>query len=349
MNHSARNREEKSRQAGQDGTLITLIKGGLVGIANIIPGVSGGSFALILGIFDRLVGALNNIGPRTVQAALRLVTGRFRDRARSDFLEELRRIDASFLVTLIVGSLISILACSFLIDYLLQEHYSPTLAFFIGLILPSILVPWRMMARRGALILWAIPGMALTVGVSLVIPDNAAGADNLLVALGTGAVAISAMILPGISGSFVMLVLGQYQNVIGKITALQLGLVEGQIDFGALFWLGALAVGMGVGILAFARLLNFLLARFRSATMAFLIGLLLGSLWVLWPFKDISAGAQVTGRSGELKQEVRIATAPNRLPDNPREALIALAAVAAGLAGSAGMVMLGGTKKGEAE
>ncbi len=341
------NRGGRSGKRGRDGVIATLIKGGLVGIANIIPGVSGGSFALILGIFDRLVGALNNIGPATLRATLRFVTGRFRGEAKNEFFEEMRRIDAWFLVTLMAGSVVSILACSFLIDFLLQEHYSPTLAFFIGLILPSVLVPWRMMGRRGALILWAIPGMVLTVGVSLVIPDNAAGADNMLVALGTGAIAISAMILPGISGSFVMLVLGQYQNVIGKITTLQLGLMEGSIDFGALFWLGALAVGMGVGILAFARLLNFLLARFRSATMAFLIGLLLGSLWVLWPFKEISSGAQVTGRSGEVKQEVRIATAPNRLPNNMKEALIAFAAVAAGLAGSAGMVMLGGKEKGE--
>ncbi len=338
---------EKSRGAVQhDGAAITFIKGGLIGIANIIPGVSGGTFALILGIFDRMIGSLNRIGAETVGAALRFVKGGFRGDARQAFAKELQRIDAAFLATLMFGSTVVILASSFLIDYLLQEQYSPTLAFFIGLILPSILVPWRMMGtERGARILWAIPGAALTIGVSLVIPDNAAGADNPLVALGTGAIAISAMILPGISGSFVMLVLGQYQNVIGKLTSLQLGLMDGRIEWGALLWLAALAVGMGIGILAFARLLNFLLARFRSATMACLIGLLLGSLWVLWPFKDISAGAELTGRSGEVKQEVRIATAPNRLPDNPRETLIALAAVVAGLGGSAGLIRLGGKGK----
>lgn len=335
-------------RARRDGAAVTLLKGGLVGIANIIPGVSGGSFALILGIFDRLVGSLNRIGPRTAAAALGLVRGGFRGGALRAFREELRRIDAAFLAVLAAGSMIAILACSFLIDYLLSEQYSPTLAFFVGLILPSVLVPWRMMERRGALVLWALPGAALTVGVSLMIPDNTAGADNLLVALATGAIAISAMILPGISGSFVMLVLGQYQNVIGKITDLQRGLVEGAVEIGPLVWLVALAAGMGVGILAFARLLNFLLARYRSATMAFLIGLLLGSLWVLWPFKEIAAGAEVVGRSGEVKQEVRIATAPNRLPASAREALVAFAAGIAGLAGSAGMIVLGSRKGGEA-
>jgi len=75
--------------------------------------------------------------------------------------------------------------------------------------------------------------------------------------------------------------------------------------------------------------------------MAFLIGLLLGSLWVLWPFKEISAGAQIAGRDGEVKQEIQIATAPNRLPRERKESLIAAAALAVGLAGSAGMIALG--------
>ncbi len=328
-----------------DSAITTLVKGGLIGIANIIPGVSGGTFALILGVFDRLIGALNNIGPETARAVFGAIRSGFRGDGKRRFIQELRRIDALFLALLITGSVIVILGSSFLIDYLLQEHYSPTLAFFVGLILPSILVPWRMMGNRGAILLWALPGVALTVGVSLVIPDNAAGSDNLLIALGTGAIAISAMILPGISGSFVMLVLGQYQNVIGKITSLQIGLLDGRIDWGSLFWLGALAVGMGVGILAFARLLNFLFDRFRSATLAFLIGLLLGSLWVLWPFKDISAGAELVGRSGEVKQEVRIATAPNRMPRSGGEAGVAGAAAVAGLLGSAGMILLGGKRK----
>ena len=143
-----------------------------------------------------------------------------------------------------------------------------------------------------------------------------------------------------------MLVLGQYQNVLAKLTSLQIGLTEGHFEMGAALWLVSLAVGVVIGILIFARLLNFLLARFPSATMAFLIGLLLGSLWILWPFKEISAGAEVTGRSGEVKQEVRIATAPNRLPDNGREIGLAFGAFVVGLAGSAGMIAIG-RKKGE--
>jgi len=342
--------DQDVKTGGKGGWLaavLTVIKGFLIGIANIIPGVSGGTFALILGVFDRLVGALNAIGWRTVKACLGLVTGLLRKSARQAFVAELRRIDAPFLVLLMLGALAAIFSSSFLIDYLLREHYSPTLAFFVGLILPSISVPFAMMDKRGARLLWAIPGIALTVGVSLVMPESTAGSDNPAVAAGTGAIAISAMILPGISGSYVMLVLGQYQNVLAKLTGLQRGIAHGGIDLGAVLWLAALGVGMVVGVLVFARVLTFLLARFKSATMAFLIGLLIGSLWVLWPFKDMSGGAEVTDRAGEVKQDILIATAPNRLPADWTEGLIGLGALVGGLAGSAGLIALGRRRGGD--
>lgn len=328
-----------------DGPLSTVFKGYLVGIANIIPGVSGGTFALILGIFDRMIGAINSLRISTVQKTLRLIFSGFRGNALKEFIEEWKRLDASFLVILATGAVVAILSSSFLIDYLLKTHYSPTLAFFVGLILPSIAIPWAMMKRKGTVVLWAAPGIALTVGVSLVMPDSAAGADNLFVAFGTGAIAISAMILPGLSGSYVMLVMGQYQNVIAKITGLQLGLANGNVDMGAILWLGSMTIGMGVGVILFARLLHFLLARFPSATMACLIGLLIGSLWVLWPFKDIDAGAEITDRSGEVKKEVKIATAPNRLPNTTEEALVAGGALVVGLLGSGGLLVLGRRKE----
>ncbi|MCP4674402.1 MAG: DUF368 domain-containing protein [Deltaproteobacteria bacterium] len=339
------NKTTTGQTASDDGIIVTLIKGGLVGIANIIPGVSGGTFALILGIFDRLIGAINGLGIRTIKVVWKFITSGFRGEGREAFIAEWRRLDASFLVMLAIGAVAAIMSSSFLIDYLLKAHYSPTLAFFIGLILPSVAIPWAMMDRRGLLLLWALPGIALTMGVSLVVPDSAAGMDNPLVALATGAICISAMILPGLSGSYVMLVMGQYQNVLTKLTGLQRGLAHGEIDVGAIVWLAALAVGMGFGIILFARLLHFLLARSRSATMAFLIGLLIGSLWVLWPFKDITGGAEVVDRSGEVKEEVKIATAPNRLPQNAGEGLLAGGAFIAGLAGSAGVILVGRRRK----
>lgn len=336
----SRNDELKS-----PGAILNFIKGVLIGIANIIPGVSGGTFALILGVFDRLVGALNEISIQTLRVVLRLFTGGFRKTVRDEFGAEWRRIDATFLIQLVFGAGVAVFASSFLIDYLLKSHYSPTLAFFIGLILPSIIIPWGMMSRRGAVLLFALPGIALTMGVSLVVPDSSAGLDNPLFALLTGGIAVSAMILPGLSGSYVMLVMGQYQNVISKLTGLQRGLAGGSVDIGALVWLGAFGIGLAVGIVLFARLLHFLLARFRSATMAFLIGLLIGSLWVLWPFKDMEGGAEITDRSGEVKEEVKIATAPNRLPQTAGEGGLAALAFVAGLGGSTGLIVLGRRKE----
>lgn len=323
---------ESDLQVSRDGSVSTVVKGGLIGIANIIPGVSGGTFALILGIYDRLIDAVNAIGLDTARAFLRLFTSGFAPEAKSAFAGQWRKIDGTFLVLLTLGAVATIYSSSFAIQYLLTNHYSPTLSFFIGLILPSISIPWAMMDRRGVRLLWVVPGIAITVGVSSVMPDSAYGLDNPLVAFLSGAVAISAMILPGISGSYVMLILGQYQNVLDKLT---------HLNAAALVWFLALALGMGVGILLFARLLHFLLARYRAATMAFLIGLLLGSLFILWPFKNIDAGAQVTGRDGEVKQEIQIATAPNRLPGTLSEALIAAAGLVGGLCGSYGLIFLG--------
>ena len=332
----------------KDGGVIAVIKGFLIGIANIIPGVSGGTFALILGVFDRIITSLNGINGNTFKIVFKLIFSGFKKDARQAFVDEWKRLDATFLILLLGGAGASILSMSFLIKFLLAHHYSPTLAFFIGLILPSIAIPWAMMEKKGAVLLWAIPGIALTLGVSLVMPDSSAGLDNPLFALATGAIAISAMILPGISGSYVMLVMGQYQNVLEKITSLQLGLAKGSIDVGAVIWLGALTVGMGVGIVLFARLLHFLLKRYRSATMAFLIGLLVGSLYVLWPFKNIEEGAGITDRKGQVKEDVKIATAPNRMPENATEGLIGGGALIAGIFCSAGLIVFG-RRKGASE
>ncbi len=327
---------EGHQEVIKDGAILTIIKGGLVGIANIIPGVSGGTFALILGIFDRIINALNALSIETVKVLIRFIRGGFRGKGRDAFVDEWKRLDLSFLAFLFLGAGIAIYSSSFLIDFLLKAHYSPTLAFFIGLILPSVAIPWAMMDKRGLVLLWAIPGIVLTVGVSVIMPDSAAGSDSLLMALLTGAIAISAMILPGLSGSYVMLVMGQYQNVLDKLT---------HLDVSGMTWLGTLAVGMAVGIVLFARLLHFLLAKARSATMAFLIGLLIGSLWVLWPFKEIDEGAKIQDRSGDVKGEVQIATAPNRLPENASEGLLAGGAFAVGLIGSLGLIVIGKRRK----
>jgi putative membrane protein len=330
----------------QDSTVLLLIKGLLIGVANIIPGVSGGTFALILGIYDRLITALQAIGMETVRTTLRLVISPHRAASRQAFWLELQRVDFWFLTRLAVGALVAILACSFIIDWLLVNQPGLTLAFFLGLIVPSIAVPWRMMPHRKlSALVWLLPGVMVTLGLSLAFSSHAEGSTNPLAVLAAGAAAISAMILPGISGSFLMLVIGQYRNVLQAIQGLQVGLARGEIPVEAVTYVALFALGCGLGLLAFARLLGWVLARYRAATLAFLIGLVLGSFYVLWPFKDFESGADVIGRDGETKTEIRIATAPNQLPQSPGQAGANGLVFLVGLGAALGVERVGGRRQ----
>jgi putative membrane protein len=261
----------------------TVLHGILIGIANIIPGVSGGTFALVLGIYERLLGAIGALGLGTLRATWGLVSGPGRPERRRAFLEEWRRTDATWLAVLVLGAGAAILASSRLIAWLLEVELAPTLAFFVGLILPSILVPYRLLERRSwREALACLLGGALLVGLTFVRPEGAGAGLGLLGLFLSGAVAISAMILPGVSGSFMLMVLGEYENVLRAINSFDL------------VRLGVFALGCLVGLLAFVRLLNWLLRRYHAVTMAFLIGLILGSLWVLWPFKEVPPGAKIS-------------------------------------------------------
>jgi putative membrane protein len=194
----------------------------------------------------------------------------------------MRRTDAVWLLLLLAGAAAAILASARLITFLLDDHRAPTLAFFVGLILPSIMIPYRLLGRRGwkeaiACLAGAAGLICLTVfGKPAAI--GGAGYINLFI---SGAIAISAMILPGVSGSFVLMVLGEYRTVLVAINTWDFTKL-------AIFGLGCL-----VGIIAFVRLLHFLLKRYHSITVAFLIGLIIGSLWVLWPFKEVAEGAKI--------------------------------------------------------
>jgi len=317
----------------------TFIKGALIGIANIIPGVSGGTFALILGIYERLLSALHAIDLKFILDLIKSLATIYNKKSRDQFGQLLVKLDFVFLLCLGVGAITTILGLSFLIDFLLINYPALTLSFFVGLIIPSIAVPWKMMGRSKSLpqLFWMIPGVALTVLVSLAFGKVGTSA-SLIWSFSTGVIAISAMILPGISGSFVMLVMGQYQNILRKLQSIQTSL-----DIEAWIWLGTFGIGCILGLIIFARLLGYLLKHKRNATLAFLIGLILGSFWILWPFKDYEAEMNLTHieeayreRVAE-KQDIRVATAPNRLPDNLNEILFNLLAVGAGLVGAAGL------------
>ena len=288
-----------------------LVNGFLIGIANIIPGMSGGTLALVLGIYERLIAALHNIGLSTVERLFSVVT--LKKEAFAAAKAELRRIDFGFLALLGVGAIAAVLLTSKLIIYLLNNQHDATYGFFSGLILTSILIPARMLKGFGikeALVL--LIAVALIFGITVagmggqqtaetptVEGVGPAALDNgqfpsfleLTLFFGCGALAISAMILPGISGSFLMLAFGVYfplltaiKELMEDIPALMNGTQTDSI-LGNLLILGFFALGCLSGLVAFTRLLNYLLARYRNLTIAFLIGLMVGSLYSLWPFR----------------------------------------------------------------
>lgn len=280
----------------------TILKGFLIGLANIIPGVSGGTLALILGIYKRVIAALHNVGLPLVRALISAAL--FRKGSVSVLATELKRIDAGFLGLLGFGAVIAILATSRLMAYLLDRHYAPSYAFFWGLVLASIIFPYKYLKRHSvrelvSFLLAAVLTVSLTFSVDetdriekarakqvVEEVDNGGGAESSAVLSHPGAarlgyillsaaLAISAMVLPGISGSFVLLLLGVYFDVLAAIN-------DRQVIVLAVFCLG-----LGGGLLVFSRIMNVLLEKFYDVTMAFMIGLMAGSLYVLWPFKRV--------------------------------------------------------------
>lgn len=324
--------------------LIVLVQGALIGIANVIPGVSGGTFALVLGIYDRLISALKSFDLQALRVGSKSLATIHRPASRQALMAEVRRTDLVFLTVLGIGAIVAIKGLAGLLQWLLAEEPMPTLAFFIGLIIPSIAVPARMMDRRGPVEAVAcLAGIGLTVAVSMGQVSSGGEEPALWLVFGGGAVAIAAMILPGISGSFVLLVLGLYQATLEHIH---------HITSRSLVFLGVMAAGFFFGVVTISRAMAWLLKHQRSATLAFLIGLIFGSFYVLWPFKDYGAPSDVrpadaavvaadsaegvvddvavrapdevtptpkAGKAPEQKVSIRVATAPNRLPHGAGE------------------------------
>ncbi len=233
-----------------------------MGTADVIPGVSGGTIALVTGIYDELVGTIAAVDQRLVRA---LVRGRL--------IEVLHRVNASFLVPLLCGVGLAIVSLAKFITWLLAAHPQPVWGFFTGLILASALVVARQVAGWG-MAQWGLTGLGAVVGyaITTLVPVET-GVEGYKFVL-AGMVAICAMILPGISGSFLLVVMGKYQQV---LTAVH----EFDWEVLALFGVGAV-----VGLLGFSRLLKRLLTHFRASTMACLVGLMLGSLGKVWPFRN---------------------------------------------------------------
>ena len=253
--------------------IMVAVKGACMGAADVIPGVSGGTIAFIMGIYDGFVGSLASINAE----ALRLLfKGRF-----SAFW---KHINGSFLLSLVIGIGISIIALAGLMQMLLSDFPIQTWAFFFGLIVASSLFiirgisGWKL--REGLLLVF---GILLGAVICTLSPTQTP--DGLWFIFLSGALAICAMILPGISGSFILLILGKYEYVLGAISGLVAGVDPGR----NLLILGVFGLGAIIGILAFSRFLHWLLARWQKETMIVLAGFIIGSLVKIWPWSNAEA------------------------------------------------------------
>lgn len=272
--------------------LLVALKGIGMGAADVIPGVSGGTIAFMTGIYEELVGSINSINGQAVRL---LFGGKFRD--------FWKHINGNFLVAVFAGILISVMSLAKLMTYLLAYLPVPTWAFFFGLIVASSvfilreLKDWK--PRDGVML---VLGIMLGVVVCTLSPTETP--DALWFIFLSGAIAICAMILPGISGSFILLILGKYEFMLSTLTRIMSG--DGvALDYLVLvvFVLGAV-----VGILSFSKFLHWLLARYHRSTLLVLAGFIIGSLVKVWPWSDMVTVTEAqllrTGSIAEIDMQI---------------------------------------------
>jgi putative membrane protein len=253
------------------------IKGACMGAADVIPGVSGGTIAFITGIYDEFVGSIARIDAEAVRLLLR---GKLR--------EFWKHINGWFLLAIAAGIGVSIVSLAGLMQMLLVSFPIQTWAFFFGLIVASSIFILRGISGWKALegVLLAF-GAVLGVTVCTLSPTQTP--DALWFIFLSGAIAICAMILPGISGSFILLILGKYQYIMGVIS----GLASGEDFAQNLLILAVFLAGAMVGILGFSKFLHWLLGRWNKETLIVLAGFIIGSLVKVWPWSNTEALLQV--------------------------------------------------------
>jgi putative membrane protein len=245
----------------KDYSLVTL-KGMAMGAADVVPGVSGGTIAFITGIYQELIDSIKSISPKTLKL---LFTFKI-----ADFW---KAVNGTFLLSLIFGIGISVFSLAKITTHLLVHHPILIWAFFFGLVLAST---WFVLKGVGKwnwkTVAGFVPGIGIAYYITAAVPTHTP--ESLPFIFLYGAIAICAMILPGISGSFILVLLDKYFYIMDAVKELKFSIM---ITF---------ACGAAVGIVSFARILSFLLRKYHDITIAVLSGFMLGSLNKVWPWKE---------------------------------------------------------------
>jgi putative membrane protein len=243
-----------------------LLRGLLIGTAEVIPGVSGGTIALIVGIYERIVSSANH----AVQAFVSIIRGRFQQ-AKQD----LRQMDWGLLIPVLTGMFLAIFVAAALLEPLLETQPEVMRGLFAGLIAASIAIPLNLAGKDKSIVSWTVALVAAGLAFLLTsLPRIEEAQANLLAVFLVAAIAVCALVLPGVSGSYVLLAIGFYAPTIAAVN---------DRDLGYLLVLGS---GALVGLGAFTKVLSWLLGAHRQMTLMVMAGLMLGSLRALWPWQD---------------------------------------------------------------
>lgn len=288
--------------------LLVFFKGAAMGAADVVPGVSGGTIAFITGIYERLLSALKSLTPLALGVWY-----------REGFAAFWARIDAWFLLTLFSGILFSVISLANIISFLLAQYPILIWSFFFGLVLASaIYLGSKIPQWQAKYVIAIIIGTLIALGLGYIRP-NELPAEWWMMFI-AGSVAICAMILPGISGSFILLLMGMYSVVINALQELDVVLL---LSFVA---------GCFVGLIGFSHVLSWLLKRHHWTTLSLLTGFLLGSLSLLWPWKQVVE--TTVDRHGELIPLVQVNVLPHKyaaLTQEPAYILYAVLCIMFGL------------------
>lgn len=270
--------------------LFIAMKGMAMGAADVVPGVSGGTIAFISGIYEELIESIDNIK-----------LGVFRVWKHHGFKSAWTSINGNFLLALFSGIAISILSLAKVIKWLLHNEPILLWSFFFGLVLASILYIGRQIKSWSAKIIIAII-ITSVLSYYITLAEPFASPDSPIYLLFCGFIAIIAMILPGISGAFILLILGAYETAINTVNNLIEGVTTGNLNMlkDALLNFFMLGIGAIVGLKVFSKVLNWMFKHQKNLTLAILTGFMIGSLNKIWPWKNVlktrinSEGLEVT-------------------------------------------------------
>ena len=246
-----------------------------MGIANVIPGVSGGTIALITGIYEDLINSLKSFDNKALKLIISI-----------DIQGFIKHTNLYFLIAVFGGSIVSVFSIASLFKYLLEDEKKEILvwAFFFGLIISSIyFVGKRITKWNTATIISLIIGTLVAISLSFITP--ASESDNLFFVFICGIIGISGMMLPGLSGSFILILMGNYELLmVTAITELNILLLS-------VFFLGSV-----FGLMSFSHILSWVFKHYKNQTLALLTGFILGSLSIIWPWKEVAESIIIKGK-----------------------------------------------------